>query len=82
MFLCFFFFTCTKFQPDVVNKNALYRSVVTKLIHKNEFQNSITLHSIYMFVIIFNKCLLIQVENLNMITNLACLQFYGINVLH
>jgi len=61
-------------------KNALHRSVVTKLIHKDEFQKSITLHSIDMFVIFFNKCLLIQVENLNMTTNLACWQFYGMSM--
>ncbi len=54
-----------------MNKNALYRGVVTKLIHKDEFQKSITLHAIDMFVIFFNKCL-IQVENPNMTTNLAC----------
>jgi hypothetical protein len=72
IFLCFFFFTCTKFQQDVVNLNALYKSVVTKLIHKNEFQKSITINSIDMFVIFFNKCFLIQVENLHMITNLVC----------
>jgi hypothetical protein len=72
MFLCFFSLLIPSSNQDVVNKNALYRNLVTKLIYKNELKKSITLHSIDMFVIFFKKCLFIQVENLNMIANSAC----------
>jgi hypothetical protein len=48
----------------------VYRDTNNKIVHIFQFQNFITIYLVYICCNFFNRCFLLQVENLNLATNL------------
>jgi hypothetical protein len=74
--ICSFCFNLSYISPynisqiKLIHKKHVYRGTNNKLIHIFQLQKSITIYLVYICCNYFYKCLILQVENLNLATNL------------
>jgi hypothetical protein len=81
--ICFFVLTYHILSPYNISqmkfilKTACIKGTNNKLVHIFQLQKSITIYLVYICCNFFNMCLLLQVENLNLATNLENYYFYA-----